>query len=708
MNIKIAYLSSLIFLINAIGFCQSVSIYNDLNQKINIGNNIQILEDKTNQLTLMQAINATGYTSSSLQVPNLGVSNSSFWLKISILNTTKQKHLLLELAYPIMDVVEMYSPTTNPDSFSVLKTGDTHNFKERKYDHQNFLFDLYIPQNETKTFYIRVKSGEQIVLPIFLGSIPAILDNNLTKDILFGVYCGVIFSMFLYNIVIYFIVRDKSYLYYVTYILFIALTQAALQGYTFKYLWPNNPWFANHSITLFPSIAGFATIGFVRSFLLSREITPKLDKGLYVIIGIYCLALISNFLLNNQNLSYNLIDIDATLISFYTLLIAIVIAAKGYRAAKFFLIAWSVFLIGVIGFVLKNIGVLPDNYLTDYTMSAGTILEVLLFSFALADRINILRKEKEASQAKVMEVYRENERITLEQNIILESKVKERTLDLETSNKNLKEAQVQLVNAEKMASLGQLTAGIAHEINNPINFVMANVHPLKRDIEDILNLLNNYNEIKDDKDILIKLKKIDELKKKMNTEYVIEEINLLLKGIGEGAYRTSEIVKGLQNFSRLDEAGAKHTNIHAGIDATLLLLNSSIKKEEITIIKKYGNFTEIECLPGKLNQVFMNILSNAIQALESKEGIKEIRIATEIEGKFVKISFKDSGPGMSEEVKSRIFEPFFTTKKVGKGSGLGLSIVFGIIEKHKGHVFVNSEPGTGTEFIILIPISMQN
>ncbi|HET7819478.1 MAG TPA: ATP-binding protein, partial [Bacteroidia bacterium] len=335
----------------------------------------------------------------------------------------------------------------------------------------------------------------------------------------------------------------------------------------------------------------------------------------------------------------------------------------------------------------------------------GTTLEVLLFSFALADRINILKKEKEDSQRAALEALKENEKIVREQNIVLETKVKERTVELETSNKNLKDAQSQLVNAEKMASLGQLTAGIAHEINNPINFVVSNVKPLKRDVEDILLLLTKYGEIQDDKNLSEKLKNIKELKEQLDADYLIEEINQLLKGIDEGASRTSEIVRGLKNFSRLDEDDLKLADIHEGIDSTLAVLNNNIVKAGVTIVKEYNKFPPIECYPGKLNQVFMNILNNAIQVLvSSKADHGEIRIKTALIEKTVRISIKDNGPGMTEEVKHKIFEPFFTTKNVGEGTGLGLSIAYGIIEKHKGEIHVESAPGNGAEFIITLPV----
>lgn len=267
----------------------------------------------------------------------------------------------------------------------------------------------------------------------------------------------------------------------------------------------------------------------------------------------------------------------------------------------------------------------------------------------------------------------------------------------------LKETQTQLVQSEKMASLGQLTAGVAHEINNPINFVSANIKPLKEDLNDILECIGQYEKVIEENKLENYFSELEKFKKNKDIIFSMQEIQELLKGIEEGANRTTEIVKGLRNFSRLDQNIIKKANMNEGIESTLTLLHS-VYKDRIEIEKDLGEIQEVECLPGQINQVLMNILSNAIQAIHDKG---EIFIKTWEEEPMVKISIKDTGSGMSEVTKQKIFDPFFTTKEVGKGTGLGLSISYGIIEKHKGKIEVNSEPGKGTEFIISVPI-LQN
>jgi hypothetical protein len=264
---------------------------------------------------------------------------------------------------------------------------------------------------------------------------------------------------------------------------------------------------------------------------------------------------------------------------------------------------------------------------------------------------------------------------------------------------NLKLAQSQLIQSEKMASVGVLTAGIAHELNNPINFVSGNVYPLQQDLDEVFSILEKYDEVIQSNKLEGFFSEVEALKEKIEFSFLIKEIGSLLKGIEEGANRSGEIIKGLRSFSRLDDEMCQFYDIHEGIDSTLVLLQNKIK-DKITVRKDYGEFDGLECFPSKLNQVIMNIITNSIQAMD---GEGELFIQTVSSAIGIKIIIKDNGKGMTPEVKEHIFDPFFTTKDVGQGTGLGLSISYGIIERHNGNIDVISEPGKGTEFIISLP-----
>jgi PAS domain S-box-containing protein len=302
--------------------------------------------------------------------------------------------------------------------------------------------------------------------------------------------------------------------------------------------------------------------------------------------------------------------------------------------------------------------------------------------------------------------------------------------ELKQALHQLKQAQTQLVQSEKMSSLGLMVAGIAHEINNPVSFVYGNIPPAREYIEDLLELLNLYQQY-----YPVPVPAIQEYIAAIDLDFLINDLPKLLASMKVGAERIRDIVGSLRTFSRLDEAEMKRVNIHEGLDTTLLILQHRLKEKPerpaIQVIKKYGTLPPVECYPGQLNQVFMNILANAIDALESKRVSSElvetekltpdaspcIQIYTEVVessefaqgSKSVLIRIIDNGPGMTERVRLLLFDPFFTTKPVGQGTGLGLSISYQIIvAKHGGQLRCVSAPGQGTEFIIQIPILQPN
>ena len=285
----------------------------------------------------------------------------------------------------------------------------------------------------------------------------------------------------------------------------------------------------------------------------------------------------------------------------------------------------------------------------------------------------------------------------------IENEIRAKNEELEKNLARIKEMHIQLVMSEKMASLGEITAGVAHEIKNPLNFITGTIEPLKRDISDLLEVLEKYESVIADLDLQEAFYEVDNFKSEIEFDFLLSEIHKLMEGISEGSNRTKEIVKSLGSFSHKGDDKFVMHNIHEGIDSTLILLGNKIKNK-ITIHKEYGDTPEIECLPDRLNQVFMNILSNAIQAIDENG---EIFIKTKSEGSNVIIQIRDSGKGMTDEVQKRVFEPFYTTKGMGKGTGLGLSISYSIVEQHNGKIDISSEPSKGTEFIITLPVQQK-
>ena len=296
-----------------------------------------------------------------------------------------------------------------------------------------------------------------------------------------------------------------------------------------------------------------------------------------------------------------------------------------------------------------------------------------------------------------------------EQLAIREETNKNQMQQLEEALEKLKQNQSYLIQTEKMSALGQMVAGVAHEINNPVSFVYGNINYAREYIQDLLRLLQLYQQEYPNPHPSI-TKEIEEIE----LDFLREDLPKLLDSMLLGADRITQIVNSLRNFSRLDEAEFKAVDIHKGIDSTLVILANKLKNKKqktgIEVIKEYQDLPLVECYPNQLYQVFMNIMSNAIDALEESEKENlQIRIATQIEqNNTVIISISDNALGMNQETIENIFNPFFTTKPVGKGTGLGLSISYQIItEKHKGMISCNSTIGEGTEFLITIPVEQE-
>lgn len=303
----------------------------------------------------------------------------------------------------------------------------------------------------------------------------------------------------------------------------------------------------------------------------------------------------------------------------------------------------------------------------------------------------------------------DNEKLFLAEKKMKQLLEEEKNAKTELNNalENLKGAQSQLVHSEKMASLGQLTAGIAHEINNPVNFISSGMSSLKMSIDALKEIVEEYARLDDGDDPAEVVESIKELKEDHEYDELMEELDDLMKDVNYGVTRTIEIVKGLRVFSRLDEEEVKKANINENLDATLVLLRNKTKNR-VKVSKYYEeNMSQIDCYPGQLNQVFMNILNNGIQAIPEDRKDGEIKLYTEETEDSIIVRLTDNGVGIPEKIKNRIWEPFFTTKAVGVGTGLGMSITYGIIEKHKGRIELNSEEGKGTEFAIYLPKKFQ-
>ncbi len=275
-----------------------------------------------------------------------------------------------------------------------------------------------------------------------------------------------------------------------------------------------------------------------------------------------------------------------------------------------------------------------------------------------------------------------------------------RNEELAAQKLELERLQARIVHSEKMASLGQLAAGVAHELNNPAGFIIGNMEILKECASDLERLLLFYEKLRFTPEDAARVVALQE---EIGYEHTLGDLRSIIEDCREGAERIRDIVQNLRTFSRLDEAELKRVDLHEGIDSTIRLLSRYYSAPNITLERDYGKLPAVECFAGQLNQVWMNLLVNAAQAVSGK-GVR-VRVATRLEEEMAVVSISDTGPGIPPENLGKIFDPFFTTKPVGEGTGLGLSITYGIITRHGGRVTVESSLGQGTTFTVYIPIN---
>lgn len=656
-----------------------------------------------NSLTIGEILQSSDYEMSTSGTPNLGLSSDFKYVKFKL--PASNSDISFSIKNPSIDLLEVYSFRSGE-----LKLEGTHGTSisndRNGAMYSSFTFNHL--KNENSWYLLKIKSGKQIVLPIQVSNPINIARSSNADDNLMFLYIGIILVLILYNLFLGISTGDINYLKYTLYILSIAITQIGLFGYGDRFIWGSNVWLTQNNVHLLGAISGITTILFARSFLRTKQYTPVIDKILLAYVGFDIVA-IGLTLAGNYEMAYNLINFNAAS-SIILLIAGFQSMRKGNKSARFFLLAWTIFIFACTIFAMKDFGVLPYNFITSSSLPIGSALEGILLSFALADRINQLKLEKAKADADLIQTIQN-------QNELLESRVHDRTAELEDAKNELQSqydhlriTQKQLVESEKLAGLGQMTAGIAHELNNPINFVQSNVGPLHRDIDEIMEVLIEFSQLPDH----ATPEQIAAVKAKCNSiglDYLNHEINALLKGIAEGSRRTAEIVKGLRIFARTDSDTRLMANVNECIHSTLVVMKTMTKGQVKLQLDLNPNMPDIDCFPGKINQVVANLISNAVHATQQRfdqADQREIKVKSTFDDNQVLISVRDNGGGIEESKLSNIFVPFFTTKQVGQGTGLGLSIAKGIVEEHGGHIEVISRLHEGTEFIIHLPLNQKS
>jgi signal transduction histidine kinase len=671
------------------------------------------LEDPAGSYKIQDIISNNNFHPVSTSLPILSYSKSITWLKFVLKNKTTRAFVPINIGPGVIDNFDIYYADPDKSKHIINLTSDIPSRDSKLIKQNNTFINCIIFPDSVRTIYLRIKSSAPGVIPIQISAANEYFKSSDFNNIVAGGFMGIVLIMAFYNLMLYTIVKDLSYLYYVFYIIFLGLSQLFLRGYGITFFLTKKVILNNYFIPFTRILFGYSVLLFTSEFLQLKQ-TLKYYKLYYLLYALYTIALIA-IITGYVLFAYNLITYSSVIIAISLLFIGGLLYFRGFKPAKYFMLGWGIFLISILISVARSRGYIVHNDFTVNIVLYTSSIELILFSIALADKISFYRRQTIEMQQLSLNIAKENERLITEQNILLESEVNARTNqliqtnhDLSATIENLQSAQSKLIETEKMASLGQLTAGIAHEINNPINFVSSNVKPLRLDFLEIFSLLDKYKEAgeKPGKKELFAL--ANQYKNNIDVEFLKKEIITLLNGIEEGAKRTTEIVQSLRAFSRTDEKILKLIDINKAVLSTLILLRSSIPYN-IEVKPLLNELPLLNCYPGKIDQILINLINNGIQAIRAKENQvnESISIATSDSPEYVVIQITDTGTGMSKEVKQKIFDPFFTTKEVGEGTGLGLSIVFGIIEDHKGKIDVQSEPDKGTTVIISLPKNLE-
>ena len=432
-------------------WAQQPVLLNSQQGEYRLGKHLLILEDKNKQLTFDDIISSKHdslYKLNEVEVPNFGLTASAYWIHFELKSElTVHSEWILELGFPPLDHVVFYH-SNRTGSFDMHTTGDALPFREREIKHRNYLFPLEIAPGEVISCYFHVNSEGSLQLPLTIYSPQYFALQESQTQFGFGIYYGIILVMILYNSFIFLSLRDENYFYYVLYITNYMLFQLSLNGIAYYYLWPNFPWWSSKSILFFLLVTLGAVLLFTRKFLKTMTEAPILDRLMYYVLLFLIGLLIASFIFNYRFV-FKAFQVTVLIAMPLILISSNLRWYQGYRPARYFTIAWFVIIVGAFLIALRNLGILPNNFITNYSIQIGSAMEVILLSLALADRINLIKQEKESAQAIALKALQDANLMREEYSLQLEQEVENRIKELEEKSREIAHINqvIQLVNA---------------------------------------------------------------------------------------------------------------------------------------------------------------------------------------------------------------------------------------------------------------------
>ncbi len=697
---------------------------------LDVGKEVWLLEDKTGRLSLAEILQPAyqhQFSRSTMQVPNLSSTRSAAWIKLQV-EVPRGKKYYLEVGYPLLYELDFYTGNEN-QPFSVIKSGTSRPFGERALESPNFYFELS-PQHNT--YYLRATSYEILQFPLKVGTLEAFFGQSQLVALLNGLYLGFVVLIVLYNFFLYLSTRERVYLSYVLYVIAVGLVTSNLLGYNFQFLYPTIPALNFYTPIFYP--LNFFVLIFSMDFLSIKQNSPRYSVGFKWLIGI-CLGEILLNLAGFPHLMFQISQGVGLLVVGYILLVAGTLYRKGYGPAKFFLLAFVTFLAGIVITILLSTGVIPYSVWAYHSLQIGSAIEIVLLSFAIADKINIYKSERETAQLFALQQAAENQRIIANQKLELEVKARERTKKIEkqkeeilSQNDLLNQAQEELqAQSEELERKNRVLTEY-RDLLNSINqdLQIANIN-LEGQVAERTLLLTHANEA------LVK-QNIQLEEYAFVTSHNLRAPVARLLGLGsvfdkspaaDQSYNLMVLDK-MQHETQALDAIIKDLNLALSVARGVLpptelvdvrlLINVVLQKleQEIAAVQavvnlNFGAIGHITSVGANIQHIFYLLISNALKFREpTRQLIIEISAlpVTETE---IRISVKDNGRGIDLKYASgKLFKLYqrFHTDPAGKG--VGLYLVKTQVEQLGGKIEVNSEEHIGTTFHIYLPVTLQH
>lgn len=654
-----------------------------------VASQFDVLEDPTHKLTL-DDVRSAAYSDRFTPREgikgsvNFGLTASAYWLRLSIRNG---KNLpvdqMMEIAYPRLLTLDFYQ-LINDAVVQTVHTGYARPFANRPYPNRQFVFPLLAPPGET-VVYLRVESKTSLEVPTALWSTTAFKHHERIDYMVQAAYYGLAIGMILFNCLLYFSLRDKGYLYYLLFVLGSVATNVCTSGLGTEYFWSEYPHWTTISFGACAHVTLIGLLLFMRHMLSTPStLKPWVEKLLWTTICVNVVLLAMAFI----NYQIRLTLLAGLLTAVVTLLIAILCALKGQRSALIFLSAFTVLCISIIAVVLRIANLVPSNFFTVNGLTIGPAVEMVLLAFALADRFHELRREKEnaqalalASERKVVETLRASERV-------LEGRVAERTSELSATISRLQQSQKDLVEAEKLSSLGSLVAGVSHELNTPLGNAMITASSIDAESQDLLRRVESGD---------------------IKRSYLVDGLNRLT-ALSDVLVRSCERAANLiRSFKMVavDQTSEQQRSfdLQEMVNDNLATIAPSFNRHRLQLESRIPAKIVCDSYPGPLGQVLTNLLQNAALHAFEPDTPGHLLIVGSANATHARLVVSDNGKGMGADVLKHVFDPFFTTKLGQGGSGLGLAICRNIVSGVLGGtIHAQSSLGHGSTFTIEFPL----